>query len=142
MSTVAVAYTKQSVAEAIDILCKACDQCDYSAWSMEGPVGSRPATRPFIARRICILSEQVEFDKDFPADSIIGTAHLIRINQERTRIAFCREDLSGNPLSNSVDAALEEFCLRFIHILDSGNTRMPAVDPKADTRPLAQSSPA
>ncbi|MGD8759013.1 MAG: hypothetical protein PVJ07_02035 [Anaerolineales bacterium] len=142
MNTATVVYTKESVAEAIDILCKACDHYGYTAWSMEGPVGSQPNTRPFIARRICIVSKQIESDQELPADSIIGTAHLIRISQEKTRIAFRKEDLSGNPLGTSVEAALEEFCLWFIRILDSRDLRVPVVDPKADTRPLPQTSPA
>jgi hypothetical protein len=142
VNIVAVVYTKESVAEAIDILCQACDQYGYTAWSMEGPVGSQPATRPFIARRICIVSKRVESNEDLPVDSIIGTAHLIRISPKRTRIAFRKEDLSGNPVSTSADVALEEFCLWFIRILDSRDIRVPTVDPKADTRPLPQSSPA
>jgi hypothetical protein len=126
-----VIYTRGGVAEAFSLLNQACRRFGYSAWAIDGKDAYRLKVKPSITCRIAILALETKSWAQAQVQDQVGTVHIMRIAGQKTRITIRHETLAGETLPRSSRPRLEDFCLWFIHFLESKGQRIPGNPPQA-----------
>ncbi|MFA9405472.1 MAG: hypothetical protein ACERKX_06610 [Anaerolineales bacterium] len=83
--------------------------------------------------------------REVPQETCLGTAHIVNVSENKTRISFQNDDLAGNPLSEDRKHQLPKF-YEFFEILlevkevsltdDETGGRTRVLNELADTGPI------
>ena len=118
MDPASIYYAKCDLHEAVAILQEVCDKHEYSLWSLRGDPTKLQLPPDSVALRTSIHSEPVVSPREVPAETCLGTAHIVNVDENKTRISFQGDDLAGNPLPNGPKNKLPKFCEYFELILE------------------------
>ncbi len=116
MDPVCIVYTKCDLAETVSLLQEVCEKQDYSLWSLRGDPSHLRFPPKSVALRTSIHSEPVLSARDVPQETCLGTAHIVSVSENKTRISFQNDDLAGNPLPGNQEDKLPRF-YEFFEIL-------------------------
>jgi hypothetical protein len=145
MEPATILYVQSDLRGAMALIIEACQKLGYFLWSLRGDPGSIRVMPNVVALRVSIFPNLVGAHRPPELESSIGSIHLVKISEERSRISLQREDLAGNPLAESKTKDFSIFCALLEDYLESqqillsdqetgGKTR--ALRIMADTGPL------
>jgi hypothetical protein len=146
MEPIVILYAQCGLAETIFLLNEASNEINYGLWSLQGDPSALQITPSSIAMRVSIFTEEVHTQHDPPMDLIVGSAHVIKVTPEKTRICFRRDDIVGEPLPDDTERELLEFSDYFGKVLEEEELRLTdeetggrtvLLNQLADTGPLA-----
>ena len=145
MEPTAILYAKCGIAEARDLVVDLCNLFGYGPWTLQGHPSSLQVSSTAIAMRIAIFKQQIKTNYDLSWDDAIGTAHLIKVSPDKTRICFRHDDLAGKTLPFIFRDKFNQFCAWFDRMLsqkEMGLSEMEVGSPtvrldQPDTGPLA-----
>jgi len=137
MQPLLVVYARGAVEDVVGILCKASRDLGYTLWSLRGNPCSMPSLRT-IAIRMCIVDAEVIHPHHIPDESILGTAHVVRVAHmpSKCRVSFHLEDLSGEPLRSADEGSFRLFCDKFDRLLASKGLKIDANRKFQETAPI------
>jgi len=140
-----IVYAKCDIAETVTLLQEVCEKYDYSLWSLRGDPSHLRFPPKSVALRTSIHTESVQSARDVPQNTCLGTAHIVSVSENKTRISFQNDDLAGNPLPGDRKHQLPKF-YEFFEILlevkevsltdDETGGRTRVLDKLADTGPI------
>ena len=116
MDPVCIIYTKCDLEETVSLLQEVCEKQDYSLWSLRGNPSHLRFPPKSVALRTSIHTEPVLSAREVPQDTCLGTAHIVSLSENKTRISFQHDDLAGNPLTGDRKHQLPKF-YEFFEIL-------------------------
>jgi hypothetical protein len=146
MDPIVVLYAQCGLAETVFLLNEASSEKNFGLWSLQGDPSTLHIAPSAIAMRVSIFTEKVQTPHDPPMDQIVGSAHVIKVTPEKTRICFRRDDVVGEPLPDEAEEGLLEFSDYFGQVLEEENLRLTdeetggrtvLLNQLADTGPLA-----
>ena len=116
MDPACIVYAKCDIKETVSLLKEVCEKHDYSLWSLRGDPSHLHFPPKSVALRTSIHTEPVVSAREVPQETCLGTAHIVSVSENKTRISFQDDDLAGNPLSGDREHRLPKF-YEFFEIL-------------------------
>ena len=145
MDPACIVYAKCDIKETVSLLQEVCEKHDYSLWSLRGDPSLLRFPPKSVALRTSIHTEPVMSAREGPQETYLGTAHIVNVSENKTRISFQNDDLAGNPLSGDRKHQLPKF-YEFFEILlevkevsltdDETGGRTRVLNELADTGPI------
>jgi hypothetical protein len=114
----AILYAKCDIAAARDLVVDLCNLFGYGPWTLQGHPSTLQVSSSAIAMRIAIFNQQVRDNHNLSWEEAIGTAHIIKVSPDRTRICFRHDDLAGRTLPFIFREKFNQFCAWFDRMLN------------------------
>ena len=99
MEPATILYVECNLGGTMALLLEACQKFGYFMWSLRGDPGALQVMPNVAALRVSIFPNLLGAHRPPALESSIGTVHLVKISEERSRLSLQREDLAGSPLS-------------------------------------------
>jgi len=135
-----ILYAKCNLEETVSLLQEVCKKHDYSLWSLRGDPSHLRFPPKSVALRTSIHTEPVESAREVPLETCLGTAHIVSVAENKTRISFQDDDLAGNPLQWDRKNELPRFCEYFEILLEVKEVSLTDDETGGRTRVLNQIS--
>lgn len=145
MEPATIFYVQSDLGGTMALILEACQKLGYYLWSLRGDPGSIRVMPNVAALRVSIFPNLVGGHRPPELENSIGSIHLVKVSDDRSRISLQREDLAGNPLHESKSKDFSVFCAALEDYIESqgvllsdqetgGKTRVLRI--MADTGPL------
>ncbi len=119
MEPATILYVQCDLRGTMALALEACQKLGYFLWSLRGDPASLRVMPNVAALRVSIFPNLVGAHRPPELDSSIGSIHLVKISEERSRISLQREDLAGSPLPESKTKDFSIFCASLEDYLES-----------------------
>ncbi|NIS81122.1 MAG: hypothetical protein GTO14_13170 [Anaerolineales bacterium] len=113
MEPATILYIQGTLGDSMGLLAEACRKFGYFLWSLRGDPSVLQVMPNTAAFRVSIFPNLLGSDRPPELESSIGTVHLVRVQDGRTRVSMQREDLAGNPLPKQTKEEFSMFCATF-----------------------------
>lgn len=118
MTPADIVYARSNLGETIRLLFKACETYGYTLWSLRGDPMSLQYGPSTNSMRVSVYASHIDPHKALTAESCLGTAHVVQVSPEKTRITFRHDDLAGAPLPEGREPAFDKYVAFFKEMLD------------------------
>ena len=110
MEPATILYVQCSLGGTMALVLEACQKLGYFLWSLRGDPGALQVMPNVAALRVSIFPNLVGIHRPPELESSIGSIHLVKVSDDRSRISLQREDLAGSPLPESKSKDFSIFC--------------------------------
>ncbi len=110
MAPATILYVQCDLGETMALILEGCQKLGYFLWSLRGDPGSLRVMPNVAALRVSIFPNLVGAHRPPELESSIGSIHLVKVPDGRSRISLQREDLAGSPLPESKSKDFSIFC--------------------------------
>lgn len=119
MEPATILYVRAALGESMVLLLDACQKFGYFLWSLRGDPAVLQIMPNANALRVSIFPNLLGAFRPPDLESSIGTVHIVKVADGRTRISLQREDLAGNPLPKEAAQEFSMFCASFEDYLEA-----------------------
>lgn len=118
MEPATILYVRTPLGDTVALLLDACKKFGYFLWSLRGDPAILQIMPNANALRVSIFPNLLGTFRPPDLESSIGTVHVVKVAEGRTRISLQREDLAGNPLPKEAAEEFSLFCASFEDYLE------------------------
>lgn len=110
MEPATILYVQCNLGETMALTLEACQKLGYFLWSLRGDPGSIRVMPNVAALRVSIFPNLVGALRPPELENSIGSIHLVKVTDDRSRLSLQREDLAGSALPESKTKDFSIFC--------------------------------